>query len=81
MKLVDCKDIFKTEFTKEVYFRQGNRIYFKLVADKKYRLFKKLKNATKAKRFFKNLTLCTPNVVMRNFVLTQISPKIKFKAK
>jgi len=41
------------EYTKKVFIRMGNRVYSKKVEDKSYKLFKKFKNATKAKKFFK----------------------------
>ena len=51
MKIIN-EDIFRTEEAKKVYARQGNKVYFKEIQDKRYRLFKKFKNAGKARKFF-----------------------------
>lgn len=40
-----------------VLARRGNRIYKKLVLDKYFKLWKKFKNATRAKKFIKRLEL------------------------
>jgi len=59
-----------SEYTKKVFIRIGNKVYFKKVKDKGYKLFKKLKNATKAKKFFKMFILSTGLRQMGKFYLS-----------
>ena len=56
-KLIDDGENFNREFTKYLYYFKGNKIYRKEPLEKKYRLFKKFKNATKAKKFFSDFIL------------------------
>ena len=56
-KLLSNGENFNTEFTKYFYYFKGNKIYRKKPLEKKYRLFKKFKNATKAKKFFSDFIL------------------------
>ncbi len=53
---LDLKGIAK-EDTICVLARKGNRIYKKLVLDKYFKLWKKFKNATRAKKFIKKIEL------------------------
>lgn len=69
MKIID-DFIPNSEYTKEIFTRIGNKIYFKKVEAKGYRLFKKLKNATKAKKFFKMFILNTGLRQMGKFYLS-----------
>ena len=59
-----------SEYTKRVFARQGNKVYFKKIDDKKYGLFRKFKNATKAKKFFNNFILRNPLIKMGNYYLS-----------
>jgi len=69
MKIVD-DFIPNNEYTKRVFTRIGNRIYFKKVEDKFYKLFKKFKNATKCKKFFNKFVLNTSLTQMGKFYLS-----------
>jgi len=69
MKLIESF-IPNSEYTKKMFARQGNKIYFKKIRDKRYRVFKKFKNATKAKKFFNNFVLVNPLRKVGNYYLS-----------
>ena len=69
MKIVD-DFILNNEYTKKVFMRIGNKIYFKKVEDKFYKLFKKFKNATIAKKFFSRFILNNPLIKVGDFYLS-----------
>ncbi len=69
MKLIDD---FTTnnEYTKRIFARQGNKIYSTKIEDERYKLFRKFKNATKAKKFFNDFVLSNPLIKMGSFYLS-----------
>ena len=69
MKLID-DFIPNNEYTKRIFIRQGNKIYCKKVEDRFGKLFKKFKNATKAKKFFSSFILNTSLTQMGKFYLS-----------
>lgn len=69
MKLID-DFIINSEYTKRIFLRQGNKIYCKKIEDKFGKLFKKFKNATKAKKFFNDFILNTGLTQMGKFYLS-----------
>ena len=69
MKLID-DFIPNSEYTKRIFIREGNKIYCKKVEDKFGKLFKKFKNATKAKKFFKIFVLNNSFRQMGKFYLS-----------
>ena len=69
MKLID-DFIPNSEYTKKVFIRMGNKVYSKKVEDKFYKLLKKFKNATKAKKFFNGFILSTGLTQMGKFYLS-----------
>ena len=66
----NLEDLFVSETTKRIFVRKSNRIYFKNIEDKHYRIYRKFKNATKAKRFFKNFILRNNFTPMGRFYLS-----------
>ena len=69
MKLIE-NFILNNEYTKRIFVRQSNKIYFKKIEDKRYKLFKKFKNATKAKKFFNIFILNNPLIKVGNYYLS-----------
>jgi len=69
MKLIE-NFILNNEYTKRIFVRQSNKIYFKKIEDKRYKLFKKFKNATKAKKFFNIFILTNPLIKVGNYYLS-----------
>jgi len=69
LKLID-DFIPNSEYTKKVFTRIGNRVYSKKIEDKFYKLFKKFKNATKAKKFFSDFILNMGLTQMGKFYLS-----------
>ena len=69
MKLID-DFIPNSEYTKKVFIRMGNKVYSKKVEDKFYKLLKKFKNTTKAKKFFNSFILSTSLTQMGKFYLS-----------
>ena len=59
-----------SEYTKKIFMRKGNKIYSKKIEDKFGKLFKKFKNATKAKKFFNDFIKRNPLIKMGNFYLS-----------
>ena len=53
---IDLEGIGKKD-TVCVLARKGNRIYKKHILDKRYKLWKKFKNATRAKKFIRKIEL------------------------
>jgi len=69
MKLVNDFQL-NSEYTKSIFTRVGNKVYCKKVEDKRYRLFKKFKNATKCKKFFNDFILANPLIKVGQFYLS-----------
>lgn len=69
MKLID-DFIPNNEYTKRIFARQGNKVYSKRIEDKRYKLFKKFKNATKAKKFFIKFIIDNPLIKVGDFYLS-----------
>ena len=69
MKLLD-DFIPNSEYTKRIFVRKGNKIYCKNIEDKYGKLFRKFKNATKAKKFFHNFIIENPLNKMGEFYLS-----------
>lgn len=69
MKIVE-DFIPNNEYTKKIFIRQGNKVYSKKIEDKRYSLFGKFKNATKAKKFFKPFILNGSFTQMGKFYLS-----------
>jgi hypothetical protein len=59
-----------SEYTKRIFVRQGNKIYYKRIQDKRYSLFKKFKNATKAKNFYNSFILINPLIKVEDYYLS-----------
>ena len=65
----NLEDLFVSE-TKRIFVRKSNRIYFKNIEDKHYRIYRKFKNATKAKKFLKHFILKNSFTPMGRFYLS-----------
>ena len=69
MKLID-DFIPNSEYIKKVFIRMGNKVYSKKIEDKFYKLFKKFKNTTKAKKFFNGFILSMSLIKMGRYYLS-----------